>query len=88
MQMSCENALRLPARCVRLGSEEMACANGGAGISVTLPIPGLLPDLLRAHNLTLTVTFSWDGAGLLADFPQYSTVLKKFFPMSINFKFT
>lgn len=88
MQTAYGNEMRLPARYMPLDGGEMVYLSGGAGVSLTLPIPGLLPPQLRAQNISITVTFSWDGKGLIADFPQLSTQLSKIFPISLNFKFT
>lgn len=86
MQNACSQ-LCLPARCTLVDGEEMTYVTGGAGVSMTVPIRGLLPRIFRVYNLSITFTLSWDGKGLMEDFPEIKTQLSKVFPLSINFKF-
>lgn len=87
MQTACSNQLCLPARCVRLDGEEMTYVTGGSGLSTTIPIRGLLPDFFRRYALSITFSLSWDGKGLMEDFPEIRSQLSKLFPLTINFKF-
>lgn len=86
MQTAWKEGLCLPAGCALLDSEEMTYLTGGAGIDVTFPLKGLLPDIFRRYSLAITFTFSWDGKGLMEDFPELKSQLSRFFPMSISFK--